>query len=79
VTPELAKALVPFIYAAAVGWSVAKEVDEAKPNQHTKNPLLCFGSYAGQYAAESRVSWGDWKNLLDAAYTAGLLASDGDA
>lgn len=30
----------------------------------------------GQYAAQSRVSWADWKRLLDAAERAGLLNFD---
>jgi hypothetical protein len=73
---ELREALRPFIFAAAVGWSVAEAVREAKPNQHSKYPLVAFGSYAGQYAAESRVSWRDWQDLLDAADKCGLLASE---
>lgn len=36
-------------------------------------PLLAFASYAGHYAAQSRVSWADWKRLLDAADKAGII------
>lgn len=72
---ELIEALRPFLFAAAVGHSVADAVNDAKPNQHTEHPLIAFGSYAGQYAAQSRVSWRDWLDLLDAAYRAGLLDS----
>jgi len=67
------KALEPFLWAAAVGFCVEREVDAAKPNQHTDRPLICFGGYAGHHAAQSRVSWADWKRLLDAAADAGLL------
>jgi len=70
---DLREALKPFLFAACVGSMIADEVDAAKPDQHTKRPLIAFGSYAGQYAAQSRVSWMDWKKLLDAAYAAGLL------
>lgn len=70
---DLRDALRPFIYAACVGSMIADEVDAAKPNQHRKRPLIAFGSYTGQYAAQSNVSWMDWKKLLDAAYAAGLL------
>lgn len=66
-TAALLDALRPFVLAAAVGWSVEDEVNKAAPNQHTSRPLLGFGGYAGQYAAQSRVSWADWKQLLDAA------------
>lgn len=77
---DLREALRPFLFAAGVGWCVEQEVDEAKPRQHTDRPLIAFGCYAGQYAAQSRVSWSDWKRLLDAADNAGLLkpAEDGE-
>ena len=70
----LAEALRPFVMAAAVGWSVENDVAAAKPNQHSKYPLVAFAGYAGQYAAQSRVSWADWKRLLEAADEAGLLS-----
>jgi hypothetical protein len=73
---KLIDALRPFVFAAAVGYSVAEVVDKAKPDQLTERPLICFGSYAGQYAAESRVSWAAWKRLLDEAYNFGLLDPD---
>lgn len=69
----LAKALEPFILAAAIGHSIEEQVREANPNQHSQTQLIGFGGYVGQYAAQSRVSWADWKRLLDAAYDAGLL------
>ena len=69
----LIEALSPFLYAAAVGFCVERDVDAAKPDQRTDRPLICFGGYAGHYAAQSRVSWADWKRLLDAAQDAGLL------
>lgn len=75
---ELIEALRPFLFAACVGSLVADEVDEKKPNQRTERPLIAFGTYAGQYAAQSRVSWADWKNLLDASFKAGLLDQLGD-
>lgn len=75
-TDDLHEALKPFLFAAAVGWSVEHDVNAAKPNQHTERPLLAFAGYAGQYAAQSRVSWADWKRLLDAADSAGLLAQN---
>lgn len=70
---DLREALRPFIFAAAVGWSVENDVRKAQPNQHTDRPLLAFASYAGHYAAQSRVSWADWKRLLDAADKAGII------
>lgn len=70
---DLRAALRPFIHAAAVGWSVEHDVAKAQPNQHTDRPLIAFAGYAGQYAAQSRVSWADWKRLLDACDKAGLL------
>lgn len=71
---ELRDALEPFLAAAAVGYCVEEDVKRAKPNQHTERPLIAFAGYAGQYAAQSRVSWAQWKRLLDAADEAGLLA-----
>ena len=73
---DLRKALQPFIYAAAIGWSVEQDCAEAKPRQHAEHPLVAFASYCGQYAAQSRVSWADWKRLLDACDKAGLLNGD---
>jgi hypothetical protein len=73
---ELAAALRPFIYAAAVGYCVEGDVERAKPRQHSKHPLVCFAGYAGHYAAQSRVSWADWKRLLDAADKCGLVQSE---
>lgn len=70
---DLREALRPFLFAAGVGWCVEKDVADAKPRQHTDHPLIAFASYAGKYAAQSRVSWADWKRLLDAAVRAGLL------
>ena len=75
-TADLEEALRPFIFAAAVGWSVEQDVNAAKPNQHTEHPLIAFGAYAGQYAAQSRVSWADWLRLLDACDEAGLLKTE---
>lgn len=74
---DLREALRPFIFAAAVGWSVENDVAKANPDQHTDRPLIAFAGYAGQYAAQSRVSWADWKRLLDAAERSGLLSDDG--
>lgn len=73
---ELVSALRPFLHAAAVGWSVESEVARAKPNQHTERPLIAFAGYAGQYAAQSRVSWADWKRLLSACDDFGLLSTE---
>jgi len=76
VTDELKEALLPFLHAAAVGWSVEDQVKIAKPNQHSERPLIAFAGYAGQYAAQSRVSWADWKRLLDAADKCGMLGAE---
>lgn len=73
---DLREALRPFLFAASVGWCVEQDVAEAKPRQHTDRPLIAFAGYAGQYAAQSRVSWADWKRLLDAADKAGLLQTE---
>lgn len=70
---EVIEAIKPFLFAAAVGWSVEQDVAAAKPNQHTERPLISFPGYAGHYAAQSRVSWADWKRLLAAAEQAGWL------
>lgn len=75
ITSDLHEALRPFVHAAAIGWLIEQQVEEAKPNQHTERPLLGFAGYAGHYAAQSRVSWADWKRLLEAADKAGLLKS----
>jgi hypothetical protein len=72
----LVDALRPFLHAAAVGYCVEKDVEEANPRQHTKHPLIAFAGYAGHYAAQSRVSWADWKRLLDVADDAGFLNDD---
>ncbi len=76
--PKLVDALLPFLNAAAVGYCVEGEVDRAQPNQHTKRPLIAFAGYAGHYAAQSRVSWHDWKTLLNVSDELGLL-SDADS
>jgi hypothetical protein len=76
---ELIKALRPFLLAAAVGHCVEMDVRDAKPNQHSERPLVAFAGYAGHYAAQSRVSWADWKCLLNAADSAGLLASEANS
>lgn len=73
VMDDLRAALAPFLHAACVGWMVEQDCREAKPNQHTDHPLIAFASYCGQYAAQSRVSWADWRNLLDVADRVGLL------
>lgn len=70
---DLRAALRPFLFAASVGFCVEQDVADAKPRQHSESPLIGFAGYAGQYAAQSRVSWADWKRLLDAAFAAGLL------
>lgn len=70
------KALDAFLHAAAVGYCVERDVAEAKPSQHTERPLVAFAGYAGQYAAQSRVSWNDWKHLLSEADAAGILSRE---
>ncbi len=70
---DLREALRPFIFAAAVGWSVENDVAKAQPDQHSDRPLIAFAGYVGQYAAQSRVSWADWKRLLNAADKSGLI------
>lgn len=79
VPQELREALLPFIMAAAVGHTIEMDVADAKPNQHSARPLLGFPGYVGQYAAQSRVSWADWKRLLDAYDNVGLLQADMEA
>ena len=76
ISPELMNALRPFLLAASVGYCVEQDVREAKPNQRSASPLIAFAGYAGHYAAQSRVSWAQWKRLLDAADDAGLLAAE---
>lgn len=71
---DLRAALAPFLKAAAIGFCVEGSVNDAKVQEKGLTKLLAFGGYAGQYAAESRVSWADWKRLLDAADDAGLLS-----
>ncbi|WP_380873651.1 hypothetical protein ACFB49_42930 [Sphingomonas sp. DBB INV C78] len=78
IATDLVSALRPFINAAAIGWLIEQDVNAAKPKQHSERPLIGFAGYVGQYAAQSRVSWADWKRLLDAAEEAGLLKTGGE-
>lgn len=72
-TGGVPEALRPFLLAACVGWAVEQQVADAKPRLPGDRPLIPAAVYAGHYAAQSRVSWADWKRLLDAAEAAGLL------
>jgi hypothetical protein len=75
--PDLRAALAPFLYAACAGWMVEQDCREAKPDQQSERPLIGFAGYCGHFAAQSKVSWADWKNLLDAGYRAGFLDQPG--
>lgn len=75
---DLRAALEPFLFAAAVGCLIEQDCRAARPDQRTARPLIGFPGYVGHYAAQSRVSWSDWKRLLDAAEDAGLLKPDDD-
>jgi hypothetical protein len=62
---KLEQALLPFINASAVGGLIEQDVRDANPNQRSRSELIGFGGYVGQYAAQSRVSWRNWKDLFD--------------
>ncbi len=60
VPPELRAALLPFLGAAAVGLEVERAVRAAPTN-----PSEFAHIYAAHHAAQSRVSWADWKRLAE--------------
>lgn len=62
----LLDAIQPFAHAAALGWQVKDAVKQGNLREKGLTKLIAFDAYAGQYTAESHVSWADWQKLLDA-------------
>ena len=62
----LLDAIRPFAHAAALGWQVMDAVKQANLREKGLTKLVAFDEYAGQYTADSNISWADWQKLLDA-------------
>ena len=72
----LLDAIQPFAHAAAMGWQVMDAVKQANMRDQGLTKLIAFDAYAGQYTAESHISWSNWRTLLDAWVD--LMPADGD-
>lgn len=71
----LLDAIQPFAHAAALGWQVMDAVKQANVQDKGLTKLIAFDAYAGQYMAESHISWSNWHALLDAWVD--LMPADG--
>lgn len=67
---RLRSATAPFAKAASVGIITYDAVEAADLYGNGLTTLIGISGYAAQHAAESRVSWADWRDLAAATVQA---------